>query len=205
VEHKGKKMTDLIKLTGQEIAVAHIELTLYDIAKKFNLDHSKLAKQLLSDIKKLTPDRADALHIVERDFKTSRGNIYKTYVLDVKTAVWFISRFEPNLRKDIVDFAFKQLEKDYYKAQKKIQRLEADKFIEYDDGYHSMSRIVKKNFPDLTVTEVYNMLEDLGYIRTEVIKTTKRIPIELKVKTIGNKVIRYKEEQIVNIIKTELD
>jgi hypothetical protein len=33
----------------------------------------------------------------------------------------------------------------------------------------------------------------------------KRIPIELKVKTIGNKVIRYKEEQIVNIIKTELD
>jgi len=202
-------MNDLIKLTGQEIAVAHIELTLYDIAKKFGRDHSKMVKAFEEDIKKLTPGELSTLQIGEMIIDTKRGKGAKvkiaTYKVDVKTAVWFAARFDPSLRLKVVNYAFKQLEKDYYKAQKKIQQLEADKFIEYDDGYHSMSRIVKKNFPNLTVTEVFNMLDELGYIDTKEYKTIKREPINLDVKYIGHKVIKYNEAEIVEIITKELE
>jgi len=208
-------MNDLIRLTGQEIAVAHIELTLYDIAKRFGKDkgkdwHRDLVRAFMEDYNRLSTDEKLLLgNFSELQIKVSRGNrggtqLIPTIKMNVKMAVWFISRFEPRLRARIVDFAFKQLENDYYKAQKKIQQLEADKFIEYDDGYHSMSRIVKKNFPDLTTTQVFDLLDELGYIETKEYRTIKREPINLDVKHIGHKVIKYNEEEIVEIVKKEL-
>jgi hypothetical protein len=201
-------MTDLIKLTGKEIAVAHIELTLYDIAKRFKRDHSKMIKSFEEDVNKLTPAERTSLNFGEMIIDTKRGKGAKvkiaTYTMNVKTAVWFAARFDASLRLKIVDYAFKQLEKDYYKLEKKIQKLEADKFIEYDDGYHSMSRIVKKNFPELTTTQVFDMLEELGYITTKSVTTVIRKPVNLDIRTVGEKVIKYNEDEIIEIVTKEL-
>jgi hypothetical protein len=98
----------------------------------------------------------------------------------------------------------KEQERLIAKLEKANNKLRADKFIEYSDGYHSMSRIIKKNFPQLTTSQAFDILDELGYIETEHIATIRREPINLDTIKVGT-VLRYNEKEIVDIIDREMN
>ena len=65
---------ELIKLTGQEIAVQHVEVTLYDIAKRFNRRHDNLVRDFELDINKLAPTQLTNVKIEEMFKSIKIGN-----------------------------------------------------------------------------------------------------------------------------------
>jgi predicted transcriptional regulator len=111
-------MFNLIELTGQEIAVGNVTVTLYAIAKKFGKNHSKALTAFAKDIEKLRPEQLVGCQIVQQQIEVSRGDkggkqSIATYEVDIKTAVWFYTRYDAELRRDIVDYAFDKLKEEH--------------------------------------------------------------------------------------------
>lgn len=84
-------MNDLVKLTGQELVVQDMEVTLYDIAKKFGRDHSKMVRAFEKDLNALSMASRTTRQYIESLIKVKTGNgtkrTYPTYKVDAKTAV----------------------------------------------------------------------------------------------------------------------
>jgi vacuolar-type H+-ATPase subunit I/STV1 len=122
----------------------------------------------------------------EREFKTKEGNIYPTYELPIKTLIWFIAKFDHNLRHDVVMYAFKKLEEDQKKLidqttelisqTKQLEKvkqkllsenkdLKASRFNEYE-GYRSVTKLSHELDLTIGVSEMLDHLEAIGEIET---------------------------------------
>jgi hypothetical protein len=62
--------------------------------------------------------------------------------------------------------------------EKKNKKLEADKFIDWEDEYSSVSRFIKDNKLDMTSTELLDLLEKAKQIETKQITTQVRLLTE---------------------------
>ena len=207
-------MNDLIKLTGAELAVADrgITFTLYDLAKRFDKDHSKALKAFAKDISNLRPDQFDARQIVEREFKTESGNIYKTYEVDVKTAVWFSARYDPSLRMDIVNYAFEKLEQDHdqevkqlstkaTKIQTKLNYHKNQKLNSYN-GWESASKLIAKHNLSMTPSALLNALEEAGMVQSTVVERVVREPIGQYADKTEKGTLIFNEARVLEMIET---
>ena len=120
-------------LTGAEIAAQNsgVECNLYDLAKRYGRTnknfHSNAVRSFETMVSNLTPANHQLLAYEESSFTTETGNgtvkTFKTYNMDIKTAVWFASKYEDNLRFEIINYAFSKLEEDYKKAKQREELL----------------------------------------------------------------------------------
>jgi len=203
-------MQDLIQLTNPEIAMQSQEITLREIAdiyiqykknigepvKSEKYVHSNLIRDFNSMVKTLTPESLTVVKFDYRDFKTKAGNTYKTIVMDLKTSVWFVSKFDHNLRARLVNYAFNQLEKENQELVQKIidkdeqlhkdmeeikhlQHLAAERFRTYDD-FKPISKWKYELGLTGTSSELLDIMEDYGVIRTEMVQIKKRYNVDTK-------------------------
>jgi len=191
-------MKDLIELTGQEVSLeaAGITFTLKEIADKFSIRHKDLKDQFEKDLNSLSEDK-----VSERNFRSEKYEVitgkntkrtYDTYRLGIRETVWVISRFKADLRLQVVDYAFDKLkeeherdmlllEKENKKLEKKVNKLELDKFNDWDEEYTTASRYVKEH-PELNITasDLLDMMSDSGLIETKIVTRQVRLPVEGK-------------------------
>ena len=185
----------MFDLTQQELAIqeAGAIFTLKEVADKYKKEHRNLKRDFKEMVSTLNEKEVSLLKFEQSKFiaKTGRNTIKEidTYKLDFKTLIWFIAKFDHSLRLKIVNYAFDKLQQDYIKAIeektketnkliKQINKLQASKFNSYDDGWFSMSRIVKNNGLDISVSEALDIMVSLEECKRVEIRTTKIIANE---------------------------
>jgi len=113
----------------------------------------------------------------------------KTYRMDLKTLIWFIAKFDANLRLDIVNFAFSKLEES--------NKIDIDKAIEiakkpkvYENGYMSVRGCIGVAFDDIeepvSESDVWDALVWNGIAVTKAKVTIKRVLSNSMENIIGN-------------------
>ena len=127
----------------------------------------------------------------------------ESVTMDLATAAWFSSKFDHNLRARIVTYAFGKLkednkelvaaiiakdeeitekEKEVAIADKEMQRLQAiaaEKFRTYGD-FKPLSKWKYELGIKETTTELMDILDDYGVIRTEEVIQKKRYAVDTK-------------------------
>lgn len=176
-------MKDLIELTPTEsfLQNAGFTMTLKDVADEYNKQHSKLVKSFEQQINELTADRFETLDfwVATVDTQTGKGRIekLKTYRMNLKTLVWFIAKFDANLRADIVNFAFSKLEETNKQAIEQAVKI-AKKPKVYNGCYMSVRGCIGEAFDDIEEdileTDVWNALVWNGLARTRAKITIRR-------------------------------
>jgi len=127
-----------------------------------------------------------------------KGEQRPTVSMDMKTMVWFVAKFDHNLRLDVINFAFNKLQEDAQKeisetveqlneklayqqtlleAEKgKVKNLEKSKFVDWDAEYSTVSRFLKEeDVRDVSATDILNTLEKHGQVSTVETTAVKRI------------------------------
>jgi hypothetical protein len=120
------------------------------------------------------------------DIQTGKGKIetLKTYKLDIKTLVWFIAKFDANLRASIINYAFEKLQEDRQNAIALAVK-EAKKPKVYKNGFMSVRGCIAEAFDDIeddvNESDVWNALVYNGLVVTKAKVTIKRdVPEELE-------------------------
>jgi len=110
------KKQELVELTPTEAFLQQVgfTMTLKEVADKHGRENGKLVKDFEKEIASLSPDRFESfnfsLEIADIQSGKGRKQDIKTYNLDFKMLVWYISKFDANLRADIVNYAFEKLQ-----------------------------------------------------------------------------------------------
>jgi len=108
--------------------------------------------------------------------KHKRELIIELFVLRAKT---LIQEYQNRVLQKERDMLL--LEKENKKLEKKVRKLELDKFIDWDEDYTTASRYVKEH-PELNITasELLDLLSDKGLIETKIVTRQVRVPVEDK-------------------------
>jgi len=178
-------MNELITLnpTEQFLANTNMTMTLKDVAdnyltkNKTKLQHSKIVKSFEIQVSELSADRFDTMDfwVSMVDVQTGKGKIekLKTYGMNLKTMVWFIAKFDADLRADIINFAFEKLQQE-----KTLAVLEAKKPKLYSDGKASVRRCSIEAWTEdeeaPTEHDIWNALVWKGFVVTKAKATTIR-------------------------------
>ena len=117
---------NLVELTKTEEAIADVRVTLYEISKKFNVRHYDLKRDFNKIVKSLKDDELlTTINFVAKDITIITGKGKKeeieTYDMNLKTMIWFVSKFNHELRLRIVNYAFDKLEDDYMRNIKELE------------------------------------------------------------------------------------
>jgi len=180
-------MNELIKLTPTEqfLQNTNMTITLKEIADKYGKENSKLVKSFEQQIGNLTDDRFESFDFwvdtVATQTGTGRIQNLKTYSMNVKTMVWFVAKFDANLRADVINYAFEKLEKEKSLAVK-----EAKKPIVYHDGRTSVRRCISEAWEDSdeqvpNESDIWDALIWKGFAMTKAkVTTTKIVPSNLE-------------------------
>jgi len=182
-------MTELIKLNPAEqfLANSNLRINLKEVADKYGKEHGRLVKSFELEISKLNDENYKTFNFAVASVSTAnksnsskaRVQVLKTYEMDIKTLVWFIAKFDANLRANIINYAFEKLEKDKQEAV-----IEAKKPKIYKDGTMSVRRCLMESFDDEDrpkESDIWDALVWKGFIITKAKATIERnIPDELE-------------------------
>jgi len=213
-------MNELIELNGAELAASKlgVTVTLYDLAKVYGKNKSKdwhrdLIRAFKKDYNDLPIETKQLVNFSESIIEVHSGkNTIRqltTLDMDVKTAVWFASRFDAKLRMDVINYAFTKLENDHNKEVKqlesrntKLNKEIANKmFNETDDGYMSVSKIKRLLDTDLSVSDIFDILEENGDIETKLVTTKKRVLTSFNGIEDEGKSPRFKLDYVTRLIE----
>jgi hypothetical protein len=168
--------------TEQFLADQGITMTLKDIADKYGKRHSDLKATFNLAISKLSEENIGYVTVVPKKIQreTGKGKIetINTFTLDLRTMLWLMTKFDENMRMNVINFAFEKLEKEKKEAVK-----ESRKPIMYDDGHATVRRCIMESFQNEDApkeSDIWTALVWKGFVRTEAKVTVKRvIPDEL--------------------------
>jgi len=135
---------ELIKLnqTEQFLANQNVTMTLKEIADRYGKENYNLVRDFNKMISTLDEDRLAALNFQGSSYIGKDNTRRPTIVLDLKTLVWFVSKFDHKIRLDIVNYVFGKLEKEKEEEIKKIKAM-AEKYRIYDDGSTSINGLIQ--------------------------------------------------------------
>jgi hypothetical protein len=203
-----------LTLTNPEIAMQNQEITMRDMAQIY-IEYKKeigepvnseknVHPNLMRDFKKMvgTLDSESLRVIIFEEVKfeyiNGKGGVQeaKTITMDLKTSVWFASKFNHNLRAKLVSYAFDKLEEENKELVQSIidkenriledsieierlQAIAAEKFRTYGD-FKPLSKWKYEFGFTQTTSELMDILDDCGIIRTEEIIQKKRFNIDKK-------------------------
>lgn len=176
-------MNELIKLspTEQFLANTNMSITLKEIADKYNIVHKNSLRDFKKMVLSLKDDEIDRLKFEPISFKDQYNRDQTTLKLDLKTMLWFMSKFDHSLRLQFIDYAFEKLEKE-----KALAVNEAKKPRIYYDGNMSVRRCISEAWEDddekvPNESDVWDALIWKGFAKTKAkVTTTKVVPSGLE-------------------------
>jgi hypothetical protein len=174
-------MNELIKLnpTEQFLANQNISMTLKDIADRYGKRHNDLKATFNLAISKLSEENIGYVQVVPKkiSIETGKGKIEEinTFSLDLRTMLWLMTKFDENMRMNVINYAFEKLEKD-----KDLAVIEAKKPKIYSDGRMSVRRCIYEAWDDNDVnvpneSDIWNSLIWKGFAVTKAKVTTTRV------------------------------
>ena len=172
-------MKDLIELTPTEsfLQNAGFTMTLKDVANQYGKENYNLVRDFNSMISTLDEDSLSHLKFEGAKYKDKQNKERPTLVLDFKTLIWFIAKFDHKLRLDIINYAFAQLEETNKQAIEQAVK-NAKKPKVYKNGYMSVRGCIGEAFDDIEEdileTDVWNALVWNGLARTRAKITIRR-------------------------------
>ena len=212
----------MFDLTQQETTIAElakdISFTLKEVADKYGKRHDHLMRDFKVMVSTLNEKEVSLPKFGESKFIAKTGNNtdkeFTTISMDFKTLIWFIAKFDHALRLQIVNYAFDKLQEDYNKelevkskelqeTSRKLSKLQASKYNDYDDGWSSMSRIVTEGKVNLSVSETLDIMEAQGHCKRTFPTTTKVVPKESSklCKVASNRGLVFNKEETLKLLK----
>jgi hypothetical protein len=165
-------MSELITLTPAEqfLADQNITMTLKEVADKYGKSHDDLKSALNLAISKLPERSISYVQIipvqVEAINDKDAKEIINTLILDIRTMLWLMTKFDHEIRDRIVNFAFEKLRKE-----EDLAIIEARKPKRYKDGSASIRRCLLDAYSDdeelPKEDDVWNALISRGIIETK--------------------------------------
>ena len=121
-------------------------------------------------------ERLDTLMDEQTSYVDDSNRKQRTFNLDLKTMLWFMTKFDHALRLDVINFAFEKLEKE-----KTLAVIEAKKPKIYSDGRMSVRRCLSEAWSDEEDApqekELWEALIWKGFAESVAkVTTTKKIP-----------------------------
>jgi len=184
-------MNELIELTSKEAMLSGVIVSMKDICDAQGIRHDNAMRDFKKELTKLDSETAASIapHLEELNYSLNKGQTYPTIGMPLKTAVWFFTKYDAQLRHNIVDYAFskmteeftEQIEQDQKEIgllTKQVVKLESDKFVNWSTTDKTVSRFIKENSLSVTPTDFLNKLEECGELKTVEVLTTKRILTE---------------------------
>jgi len=171
--------------------VTDFRTTIYDLVKRAKkqgkkLRHNQQIKRFEKMVKNLDSSKDITATKILYPILTNNNKkeLLETYELDLKTTLWFASVFDDNLRYDIVVEALAKKQAEINKTIEAVNQLKiekdkavkelADKMFNEHDGYMSVSKAKRLLDTDLSVSEIFDILEANGDIITEAIMVQRR-------------------------------
>ena len=161
---KQTKSNELVELTSTEMFLQEsgISMTLNDIANKYEKRHSNLKRDFFEAYSKLTETNIDMLRFEQTSYIDSSNRKQQTLALPIHTLVWFISKFDENLRADIINYAFTRLQDEHkQEVLAEIKKAKAPRV--YKDGRQSVRGCLATAWKDdedaPTETEIWKALK----------------------------------------------
>jgi hypothetical protein len=175
-------MSELITLnpTEQFLQNTNTRVTLKEVADTYNKENFNLVNDFNKMVSTLSEESFNGLNFQGVNYTDKKGEVRKTIEMDMKTLVWFISKFDHEKRYQIVNFAFEKLEES-----KRLAIIEAKKPNMLPNGMCSVRRAISEVWDDDTVkapteSDIWDSLVWKGFARTEAKVTVARtIPKEL--------------------------
>jgi hypothetical protein len=128
--------------------------------------HDNVKRDFNKMLDNLSGDILTLLSYDERDFTTKRGNTYKTIVMNKFTALLFASKFNDNLRANLLILIEEQTEQLIKYQQKLIEEQQKHKLVTYSDDTKSLRKIIKMYYPDiLGERETWRYLVKIGIVK----------------------------------------
>jgi hypothetical protein len=168
-------MNELITLnpTEQFLANQNITMTLKDVADKYNVEHKNATRDFKKMVTSLSDDELDTLNFELTSYIDNSNRKQSTFTLDLKTMLWFMTKFDHSLRLQVINFAFEKLEKE-----KTLAIIEAKKPIMLANGMCSVRRGLSEAWCEEeeapTESDIWNSLVWKGFCRTEAKVTVVR-------------------------------
>jgi hypothetical protein len=135
-----------------------------------NADLDIKHKNALRDFRRMV-DNMENRHRLKFEpisYKDSYGRTQETISMDKKTALWFASKFDEDLRFAIIELVEDQTEKLIQHQQIILERQSKHKLVTYSDGTESLRKIIRTYYPDvLGEREAWRHLVKLGIVKYE--------------------------------------
>ncbi len=165
---------ELIKLTESEqyLQDANFTMTLKDVADTYNKKHFHMVRDFNVMISKLNEENLNASKFGWVDYIDEKGETRQTVEMDLKTLVWFIAKFDENIRMQVVNFAFSKYQEE--QEQKLIEVKEmANKVRIHDDGTTSITGLIQHYGFTESYQEIKNALTWKGVMDVDIKITTR--------------------------------
>lgn len=166
-------MNELITLnpTEQFLANQNITMTLKDIADKYGKRHNDLKATFNLAVSKLTEENIGYVEVVPVKLKIITANnkqeTVNTFELDLRTMLWLMTKFDENMRMNVINFAFEKLKKD-----KELAIVEAKKLNMNTKGECSVRRAISEIWTNddtvaPTESDIWDSLVWRGFVETK--------------------------------------
>lgn len=172
-------MNELITLnpTEQFLANTNMTMTLKDVADRYDKRHSDLKSTFNLAVSKLSDENIGYVQVVPKkvEVKTGKGKVevINTFTLDLRTMLWLMTKFDENMRMNVINFAFEKLQQE-----KTLAVVEAKKPKLYSDGKASVRRCSIEAWTEEeeapTEHDIWNALVWKGFVVTKAKATTIR-------------------------------
>jgi hypothetical protein len=172
-------MSELITLnpTEQFLQNSGMTMTLKDIADKYGKRHNDLMDTFKLAVSKLTDENISYVAVVPVNLEITKGNgakeIISSFELDLRTTLWLMTKFDENLRMNVINFAFEKLEESKRLAVKQAKLPKV-----YKDGNMSVRGCITSAWDDEEEApmerDVWNAMVWKGFVITKAKATIQR-------------------------------
>ena len=133
-------MNELITLTEHEqyLQNADFTMTLKDVADKYGKENYNLVNDFNKMTSSLTEKSFNALTFQGVNYTDKKGELRRTISMDFLTFVWFIAKFDHEIRLQIVSFAFSKYQKEQEQKLIEVKKM-ANMVRIHEDGTTSIT------------------------------------------------------------------
>ncbi len=166
---------ELIELNATEkfLAKQGVTITLKEVADEYNKKNSNLMRDFKKMIASLNDDELAALRFEGSSYIGEDSTVRPTFNLDLKTMLWFMTKFDHSLRLKVINYAFNKLEEEKQEAvkQAKLPKI-------YKDGNMSVRGCIATAWDDSEDApmekDIWNALVWKGFVVTRAKATIQR-------------------------------
>jgi len=187
-------MNGLINLTSKEAMLSGVKFSLKELCDVYGKEHNKvLSRDIPRELSKLPINRQDfyARQMDDLKFTLKNGQEYNTKEISLQFAVWLFTKYDANMRDQIVDYAFSKMEQEFNsciieqdktintkskeitKLEHKIMDMKSDKLIDWGvKDYSTVSKYLNDNHIQVEPRLVNYELAKAGVLsKTETTRT----------------------------------